>query len=106
MARFRAYLAGREAQVCAAVLLLVALANWPYGYYQFLRLAVCAVGAFSACRSWRAQKPLWAVAMAGLCLLFNPIYTVHFRRDEWAWVDAISALAFLAWPPAKPKDPT
>ena len=103
LARLRAYLAGREAQVCAAVLLLCALANWPYGYYQFLRLAVCAAGAFTAWLLWRSQRPIWAVVMAGLCLLFTPIHTVHFRRDEWAWINILAALVFLVCPLAKQK---
>ena len=41
--------------------------------------------------------------MVGLVLLFNPIHTVHFRRGEWAWIDALAALAFLAFPHAKKK---
>jgi hypothetical protein len=100
---WRTWLAGREAQVCAAVLLLAALADWPYGYYQFLRLAVCAAAAFCAWRAWRDHQPLWVVGMVGLVLLFNPIYTAHFRRGEWAWIDALSALTFLAFPSSKEK---
>jgi len=100
---WRAYLAGREVQVCTAVLLLAALADWPYGYYQFLRLAVCAAGILCGWRSWQERQPLWAIAMVGLVLLFNPIHTVHFHRDEWVWIDALVALAFLAFPSAKKK---
>ena len=104
MAELRAWLEGREVQVCAAVLLLGALADWPYGYYQFLRLAVCAAGGFCAWRAWMHRQPLWGSGMVGLVLLFNPILTVHFRRGEWAWIDALAALAFIACPSAKKND--
>lgn len=101
MPKWQAWLVGREVQVCAAALLLVALADWPYGYYQFLRLAVCAAAAFCAWFAWRERQPLWVIGMVGLVLLFNPIHTVHFRRGEWALIDVVVALVFLAFPPAK-----
>lgn len=82
---------------------MLALADWPYGYYQFLRFAVFAAAALSSWRSWQDGSPFWAVALAGLALLFNPFLPVHFRRDEWAWIDILAALAFLACPSTKPK---
>lgn len=101
--RLRIFLAGREIQFCAAVLLVLALADWPYGYYQFLRLVVFVAAVLSAWRLWQKGNSFWAFAFAGLALLFNPFLLVHFRRDEWAWIDALAALAFLACPPTKPK---
>ena len=103
MNRFRAVVAGREAQISAAVLLLAALADWPYGYYQFLRWAVCAAADFCAWRASQDGRTAWLIGFAGLALLFNPLHTIHFRRFEWAWIDALAAITFLAFPPAKPK---
>lgn len=106
MDRWIAFAKGRLMQVCVAGLLLAALADWPYGYYTFLRLAVCLAGAILAWQSFRDQRPVWALAMTALALLFNPLILVHFHRQEWAWIDAVSALVFLVYPPPKPKDPT
>lgn len=103
MNRFRAFMVGREAQISAAVLLLAALADWPYGYYQFLRCIVCATAAFCAWRASQGGRTAWLIGFVGLALLFNPFHTIHFRRSEWAWIDALVALAFLAFSPAKPK---
>lgn len=106
MNRMRTLLAGREIQVCAAALLLAAIADWPYGYYEFLRIAVCAAASVLAWRSSQTAWPLWAIFMAGIALLFNPIIPVHFQRAEWAWIDAVAAVVFLAFPPVqkRPKD--
>jgi len=101
--RLRVYLAGREIQICVAFLLVLALADWPYGYYQFLRLAVFIAAGLSSWRSWKEGRPFWAVVLASLALLFNPFQPIHFRRDEWAWIDALAALIFLVCPPMKPK---
>jgi hypothetical protein len=101
--RLRIFLAGREIQICAAVLLVLALADWPYGYYQFLRLVVFGAAVLSAWRLWKKGNLFWASALASLALLFNPFLPVHFRRDEWAWIDTLAALAFLVSPPIKPK---
>jgi|SRR5450759_2969750 hypothetical protein len=97
------FLIGRQIQILAAILLLIALANWPYGYYQFLRLSVLAAAVISSWRKWREGSPFWAVVLASLALLFNPFQPVHFRREEWAWIDVLAALAFLACPATKPK---
>lgn len=102
MLKWKEYLVGREVQLCVTTLLLAAFMDWPYGYYQFLRLAVCAASAFCAWRAW-PQRPLWAIGMIGLILLFNPIFTINFRRSEWVWIDIMAALAFLAFPPTKKK---
>lgn len=93
-------------QMCVAGLLLAALADWPYGYYTFLRLGVCLVAGVLAWQSFQAERPAWGLAMTGLALLFNPFILVHFHRQEWAWIDMVSALVFLVCPTPKPKEPT
>ena len=103
MNRLRAFGAGREAQIGVAVLLLAAVTDWPYGYYQFLRWAVCAAAAFCAWRASQDGRTAWLIGFVALALLFNPFHTIHFRRSEWAWIDALAALAFLAFPPIKPR---
>ena len=99
--RMQELLSGRGLQICTAALLFVALANWPYGYYSFLRLAVCAAASVLAWRASKAGRPLWTLVMAGIALLFNPIIPVRFHRAEWAWIDAVAASVFLALPPVK-----
>ena len=45
--------------ILTALLLLGALGDWPYAYYQFLRFAVCGVSAYVAYMA-HGWKKLWA----------------------------------------------
>jgi hypothetical protein len=81
--------------VCAAVLLLFALGQWPYGYYTFLRVAVTAAAAYNAFRC--DSESLWLWLFLGIALLFNPLFPVHMRRADWAVFDVAAAVAFAAF---------
>ena len=106
MDRWMAFAKGRPIQMWVAGLLLAALADWPYGCYTFLRLAVCLAGTVLAWQSFQGRRPAWTLAMTGLALLFNPLILLHFHRQEWAWIDVAASLIFLACPPSKLKDVT
>lgn len=99
MDSWMAFAKARPIQIFAAILLLAALADWPYGYYTFLRLVVCLAAAFLAWQSFQAKRPPWGFAMTAIALLFNPFFLVHFHRHQWAWIDVLAAVAFLAFPP-------
>ena len=66
------------------VLLTVALLPLPYGYYQLLRLAICAVSGWIAYEQWRHDDAFsgWVVVFAGVALLYNPIFPVHLSREN------------------------
>ena len=82
--------------VIAAVMLLAALASWPYGYYKLLRWFVCAAGIFVAFTAYACEKPwaLWAFVL--IAMLFNPIAPVHLTRQIWSVLIVHAALGFLA----------
>lgn len=103
LSKFKLYVAGREIQIGAAILLLLALADWPYGYYQFLRLAICTSASISAWQQWRLGNRLWATGFGCLAMMFNPFQPVHFHRQAWAWIDSIAALIFATCPSETPK---
>ena len=57
--------------IIAAIMLLLALAPWPYGYYQLLRFVTCGVAVYVAFIAYRWQK-MWAVWLFGfIAVLFN-----------------------------------
>ena len=79
----------------AAVMLLLALAELPYGYYQLLRLVVCGVSIFVAFTAYSWQK-MWAMWLFGLvALLFNPLIPIHLSREIWQPIDVICAILFI-----------
>ena len=42
----------------AALMLLAAVGDWPYGYYQLLRFIICAAGAYVAWLSYHSKELL------------------------------------------------
>lgn len=91
-----------------AIMLVGALAKWPYGYYQLLRFVVCGVAVYIAYMAYNWQK-MWAVWVFGfIALLFNPLKPIHFSRELWQFVDVICAvlfavIAFILRKPAEEK---
>lgn len=82
--------------VIAALILLMALRDWPYGYYQFLRLVVCAVSIYVAVMAYQWQR-VWAVWLFGMtAVLFNPFAPIHLSKDLWQPIDVLFAVFFLA----------
>ncbi|HEX7887340.1 MAG TPA: DUF6804 family protein [Phenylobacterium sp.] len=80
-----------------AVLLVVAIGPWPYGFYTLLRLAVCGAAGYLACALIRRSPGLWlGWAFVGLALLYNPVIRVHLDRYTWVFLNLASAVLFAA----------
>lgn len=86
--------------VAPLVLLVLALGPWPYGYYMFMRLVVCAGAVYAAFVLLNAgQRRALAWTFIALALLYNPIFRVHFERETWSLINLASAAPFalLGW---------
>jgi hypothetical protein len=82
--------------IIAVVMLLLALAPWPYGYYQVLRFVVCGAAAYVAVTAYNWHK-IWAVWLFGfIAVLFNPLIPIHLSRELWQPIDVVSDFVFLA----------
>ena len=78
----------------AAALLLGALVDLPYGYYQLLRFVVCGMSVYIAFTAYNWQK-MWAVWLFGfIAVLFNPLIPIHLSREIWQPIDVICAILF------------
>lgn len=83
--------------VIPCLLLALALADFPYGYYTFLRLVVCGVAGLLGWMSWRGS-PLFrnfSILLFAMAVLFNPLIPVHLSRETWAFLN-IGSIAILA----------
>ena len=83
-------------KILVVILLFLALADNPYGYYQFLRWAVLIIGSYSAYLSYEKGKNGWAWIFVIIAILFNPIIPFYLSRDIWQIIDLISGVLFLA----------
>lgn len=80
-----------------AVLLVVAIGPWPYGFYTFLRLAVCGAAGYLAYVLIRRSPGLWlGWTFVGLTLLYNPVIRVHLDRQTWVLLNLASVIPFAA----------
>ncbi|MBA7624103.1 hypothetical protein ES703_31507 [subsurface metagenome] len=81
--------------IIAAIILLFALAPWPYGYYQLLRFVVCGAASYIAFMAYNWQK-IWAAWLFGfIAILFNPLIPIHLSREIWQTIDVVCAALFV-----------
>ena len=87
----------RLVSVGAAVVLMLALARWPYGYYQFLRVFVFFAGIFVGVvlrQSSDGTKQNLSWALFATALIFNPLLPVHLPREIWSVLNIAGAGVF------------
>jgi hypothetical protein len=81
--------------IIAAIMLFLALAPWPYGYYQSLRFVVCGMAVYVAFMAYNWHK-IWALWLFGfIAVLFNPLIPIHFSRELWQPIDVICGILFV-----------
>ena len=76
------------------MLLLAAPNDWPRGFYQMLRVVVCASAAYVAVQT-SDHRRAWPWVMGGIVVLFNPIVPITFAQRDWQAIDFGVALVFL-----------
>ena len=81
--------------IIAAVLLFLALLDWPYGYYQLLRLVVTGSAGWVAYIAYHAKSQWLMIIFIIIALLFNPLIPVHLDRETWAGIDVLCGIGFV-----------
>ncbi len=76
-------------------MLLFALGDNPYGYYEILRWVIAGISGYLAFIAHEQKNTSWTWIMAIIAILFNPISPFHFDRDTWQIIDLISAIIFF-----------
>ena len=79
-----------------AVMLVIALADLPYGYYTLLRIIVCGVSLYGAYTASTANAHGWVIPLGFIALLFNPLIPIYLSREVWAVVDVLAATSLIA----------
>lgn len=59
----------------------VALAPMPYGYYTFLRIALCVLLVLILLAHLERGGRVWPVVCGTLLVLYNPLVKIHMSRD-------------------------
>lgn len=81
-----------------AVLLVIAVARLPYGYYTFTRFVVCGAAILIAVIGFRDRMaiPVWSILMAVIAVLFNPLLPIHLARSTWLYLDLAAGIVFVS----------
>lgn len=83
-------------KIISAVLLFTAIFELPYGYYEFLRIAIFIGMAFLLFAERESKPELQLILYAGIGILFNPFIPIHLERNIWFYLDiSISVLLML-----------
>lgn len=83
-----------------SLVLFVAIAPLPYGYYTFMRIVVCGASAYIAYQLVTENKGhIWPWLFGLITILFNPIIVIHMSKETWMLVDGLACILFgyLAW---------
>lgn len=75
-----------------AVLLLLCLADMPYGFYTLVRFSATAAFAYLAYDSFKSKEDGKGFFFAALAVLFQPFYKFALGRVVWNIVDVMVAV--------------
>jgi len=90
------FLANNGFKILAGIMLLAALGNHPYGYYQFLRWIIMAIAIYSAYKAHKLGSNCWTWIFGIIAVLFNPIIPFYISRGTWELIDLVTAAIFIA----------
>lgn len=78
-----------------AILLLLCLADMPYGFYELVRFAAAAAFAYLSYDYFKSKRDGMGVVFAALALLFQPFFKIALGRTLWNLVDILVAIALI-----------
>lgn len=82
-------------KILAILFLLGALADNPYGYYQFLRWFILGISGYSVYLAYNSGRKVWAGIFGVIAFLFNPIIPFYFSKSTWQPIDVVVAIIFF-----------
>ena len=82
-------------KIILAILLVLCLADMPYGYFQVVRYASLVGFAYLAYTSFKKGFQTEMFIYAALALLFQPFYKIVLTREFWNTLDIIVAVGLL-----------
>lgn len=79
----------------ATLMVLVALAPLPYGYYMLLRLGLCVACVYYVSQAGSALAVGHRFVLGGLAVLYNPLIPVHLgSKPLWTIINIATVVYF------------
>ena len=81
--------------ILSIFILLGAIAEWPYGYYTFLRWITCIASILVLFQAFEKNIDWAKIIFIVITILFNPLAPIYLSRSTWIPLDIITAIIFL-----------
>lgn len=78
-----------------AILLLLCLADMPYGFYTLVRFAATAAFVYLSYDLFKNRRDGMGFLFATLAVLFQPFFKVSLGKTIWNFVDVIVAIGLI-----------
>ena len=82
-------------KLVVAIILLLCLADMPYGFYTLVRFVSAFAFAYLSYYYSKSKKDGLGFVFAALALLFQPFFKVALGRTIWNIIDVIVAVGLL-----------
>ena len=82
-------------RISAGLMLLFAIGDLPYSYYQVLRIAVCGASLFLIWYFVQVKIEWLGWLFIIPAILFNPIFPVYLDKSTWHLLDLLFAILCL-----------
>lgn len=83
-------------RVVAGLMLLFAIGDHAYSYYQLLRLVICGASIFLIWYFLQAKIEWLGWLFIVPAIVFNPIFPIYMDKSTWQLLDLIFGVGFLA----------
>ena len=81
--------------ILSVFMLFGAVAEWPYGYYIFLRWITCIASILVIFQAFGKSIDWAKVVFIIIAILFNPIAPIYLSRSTWIPLDIVIAIVFI-----------
>lgn len=78
-----------------AILIFIAILPLPYGYYEFLRFAVCLGAVYYLINNFNTLSDTDKGVLIVAALVYNPFAPLHMAKMLWVVINLISGMFFL-----------
>jgi len=81
--------------ILSIIMLFGTIAEWPYGYYTFLRWITCISSILVAFQAFEKNIDWAKVVFVIIAILFNPLAPIYLSRSIWIPIDIITAILLI-----------
>lgn len=82
-------------RIAVILIMLGALGDNPYAYYQFLRWATAIASFYLAYIAYEKNRTGWTWAFSIIGILFNPIVPFYLDRETWQFFNLLVAVVYF-----------